>query len=730
MTHPIYNGLVLARSKDPDRLATWTAAAVLAIGVVCFANALIQLERPFAGFVVGPHGVVGFRDRAGWTGPRSGLRPGDRVLSVDGVTVGQNRTLAAVVGAKPIGSSFTYRMEDGRGLAIASQPFTLDDLLWVYAAGAVGGLLHLALGYLVVRLRPDSPAARAHWRFCIGIALFFFTAPGGMLLPVSYVPNYLVSAWLIDPILELATTFPVEMPRARRRLRFVGRLATAGILALLAWGLLDPAMMSTSMRYGILPSVAAFLVLLLLWAWHTINPRDLPETRRKARLVAFGMGLSLGPSVGYTLLQAARLPLPALDLSEFTIGGFPACITYAILRHDALDMSRVLRQLLLYTLLTALLAGIYAGTALGVGVALGEARAPGVGGFAAAIALTLALRPLYDRLRLALDRLTARPAPLDALHSFGQQATGGVQDLEAALCEAVQRVLGATWASVGHQPPRAAELTVPLAVADARSLYVGPRLAPRPYGEAERTFVTTLATQAALGLEQVRLAEEGAASRLREEVATALATERAALVRQLVHDLATDMSAIAVAMDLARAHPESEAPWATMRRGLAHMEAFLADKRAAVAGVAPARRVHALPVVLDRLDAPGHPRPTWVWDAEHDLVALGEVELGQVVTNLVDNALKFSPPGGQVRLHATNEGGMLCLTVHDEGPGIPPELLDTPGDGRRGQHRHPGSGLGLVNVKAIVERAGGRLTWRNEPGGAAVGVSLPLLPDD
>lgn len=98
------------------------------------------------------------------------------------------------------------------------------------------------------------------------------------------------------------------------------------------------------------------------------------------------------------------------------------------------------------------------------------------------------------------------------------------------------------------------------------------------------------------------------------------------------------------------------------------------------------------------------------------------IRLGQAVNNLVDNALKYTPPGGRVRLGARIEPGAVVITVADNGPGVPPAEREAifrrlyRGDASRSQR---GLGLGLSLVKAIVEAHGGTVGVDDAPGGGA-----------
>jgi len=114
------------------------------------------------------------------------------------------------------------------------------------------------------------------------------------------------------------------------------------------------------------------------------------------------------------------------------------------------------------------------------------------------------------------------------------------------------------------------------------------------------------------------------------------------------------------------------------------------------------------------------------------LPALGDRTLiQQAVANLLDNATKFSPPGGTVSLSARSGAGTVVITVADTGPGLaePDRARATERFFRGETARHtPGSGLGLALVQAVVLLHGGQLALEdNQPGLRAVMV-LPAGP--
>ncbi len=102
------------------------------------------------------------------------------------------------------------------------------------------------------------------------------------------------------------------------------------------------------------------------------------------------------------------------------------------------------------------------------------------------------------------------------------------------------------------------------------------------------------------------------------------------------------------------------------------------------------------------------------------------VALERVVTNLIANAVKFTPPGGRVTLAVGTTPAEVAITVSDTGPGIPDELMPRLfGRFERGQGGG-GTGLGLSLVKQLVEAHGGAVVARRAPGGGAeLAVMLP-----
>jgi len=118
------------------------------------------------------------------------------------------------------------------------------------------------------------------------------------------------------------------------------------------------------------------------------------------------------------------------------------------------------------------------------------------------------------------------------------------------------------------------------------------------------------------------------------------------------------------------------------------------------------------------------PRPLTAWaDPDH---------LEKVLVNLISNAVKFTPPGGTVRVNVAPEAAAVRVDVRDSGPGIPPSDLPHIFDrfyrvDEASTRRQPGTGIGLALAKELVDLLGGSLSVSSEEGfGSTFTMTLPL----
>ncbi len=108
--------------------------------------------------------------------------------------------------------------------------------------------------------------------------------------------------------------------------------------------------------------------------------------------------------------------------------------------------------------------------------------------------------------------------------------------------------------------------------------------------------------------------------------------------------------------------------------------------------------------------------------------------MAQVLSNLLSNALRYTPEGGEITLSTKHSTGEVEIRVRDSGPGIDPAELPNIFDrfyrtDKSRQRESGGSGLGLAIAKSIVEGHGGRIWAESEPGeGTTIVIALPLEP--
>jgi signal transduction histidine kinase len=115
------------------------------------------------------------------------------------------------------------------------------------------------------------------------------------------------------------------------------------------------------------------------------------------------------------------------------------------------------------------------------------------------------------------------------------------------------------------------------------------------------------------------------------------------------------------------------------------------------------------------------------------VITADDDKMRQVITNLLSNALKFTPNGGKIRIGARNHTEFIQISVQDTGVGVPKEALEAVFErfhqvkGARDQVTgQKGTGLGLAIAKGIVEAHGGRIWMESEVGqGTTVHLTLP-----
>ncbi len=245
-----------------------------------------------------------------------------------------------------------------------------------------------------------------------------------------------------------------------------------------------------------------------------------------------------------------------------------------------------------------------------------------------------------------------------------------------------------------------------------------PETAPPP---PQAQTLATLAGQTALAVERARFSLQTARTQAQEDSQKL----RNALLSSLSHDLRTPLTSIRGAAEtLAQAGSALDDATradllASITQDTARMTKFLAnimDMARVEAGGLTVRqeRVKLEEVVeaaIARVSGALYTRVNILPDAAY--VQADPALLEQVIVNLLDNAVKYSPPDSHIRISAMREGNKLRIGVADSGVGIAPNELDAVFDSffraSRGDRVAPGTGLGLAIAKAFTEAMGGTI---------------------
>ncbi len=271
-------------------------------------------------------------------------------------------------------------------------------------------------------------------------------------------------------------------------------------------------------------------------------------------------------------------------------------------------------------------------------------------------------------------------------------------------------------------------------------------LAPEPL-----SLLEALAAQTALAVERARLSAESEHTRVQMETEQL----RNTLLSSVSHDLRTPLAAITGAASalLQDGTSLSEVTRSELAQSI-HDEAYrlnrllsnLLDMTRLESGAVQVHKEwypleELVGAVLARLDAQLQHHPVTIRvDQNLPLVPLDEVLVEQVLINILENAIKYTPSGSPIAICALPVTGAVQVEITDAGPGLPPgdeqRIFDKFYRGRQTNLRH-GAGLGLTIARAIVEAHGGRIWAETLPGGGTVfrftlptGEGMPTIAEE
>jgi two-component system sensor histidine kinase KdpD len=255
----------------------------------------------------------------------------------------------------------------------------------------------------------------------------------------------------------------------------------------------------------------------------------------------------------------------------------------------------------------------------------------------------------------------------------------------------------------------------------------------------QRYLLETFVGQTALALERAHLAEE--AERVRLQVETEQL--RSSLLSSVSHDLRTPLASITGAAsglleDDGTLQPQARRELAQLAyeeaERLNRLVGNLLDMTRLEAGIQIEKEWQSLEevigIALNRLEKRLHEHPlTTSLPPDLPLIPFDSLLIEQVLVNLLENAIKYTPPGTTIELSVQVERTDVMIEVADHGPGLPPHTEQLVFDKfyRAQPDSIRGAGLGLAICQSIVKAHGGRIWAENRAdGGAVFRFTLPI----
>ncbi len=265
--------------------------------------------------------------------------------------------------------------------------------------------------------------------------------------------------------------------------------------------------------------------------------------------------------------------------------------------------------------------------------------------------------------------------------------------------------------------------------------------------EVGARVASMLASLLATAMERERLARDARESeeRRRSEAIETEALRRSdavktAILRSVSHDLRSPITAIMTAGEVLRTDgvsaSEKDELLASIRAQVRRLERSVSNllelSRLEAGEAKPLPELWTIDsLIAQALEALGAENDRFDVElpADSPPVSVDPTQLEHALVNLLENALKFSPPGGRIAVRAEPVDGTVVVRVIDDGPGI------SPGEQRRifrpfsraGNGGEGGSGLGLAIARGFVQVNGGRLWVESKPGEGSVFVlALPV----
>ena len=259
-------------------------------------------------------------------------------------------------------------------------------------------------------------------------------------------------------------------------------------------------------------------------------------------------------------------------------------------------------------------------------------------------------------------------------------------------------------------------------------------------GDPERQVAKTFAAQLSLALEGTRMADIAQSATLDAD----RSKMQAALLSSVTHDLRTPLASITASVtgllddDASFGEGERRELLETIRQESVRLNRLVGNlldlSRLRAGALTPSRRPASIEEIVEGVLARMEPqlrnhRLNVLLRDNLPLVPVDVVQLDQVLTNILENAAKYSPPGSEIMVAAARWEDTVQVRIADQGGGIPAELRSKVFEpfGRGDNADGGGTGLGLAIAEAVVKAHDGTIWAEDAPaGGTAIIFRLPV----
>ena len=390
----------------------------LTVTIICVAQALTWINKPFPGFLYNERVAVAPVGQYHWTGTQAGLKYPDKILKADGKPIESIKDLEKTVKDAGTGEPIVYTVERGDHIfttTVSTMRFAWTDLLMTFGSLFLEGIAYMLIGVIVFVMKPNL---RVSWIFltvCLFLSLWSITIFDMQATHFGFIRFYLMATALIPGItLHFCIYFPEPRPFILKypRLQILPYLISFAILVpmeiiyphdgfQLFWSLalVYIFISTTSLIY---PSTYAYF------------KSDSVIARQRAKILLLGAALAfplpvfanlsqqlLGSFLGLRI-QTNFLALPLII--------FPACIAYAIAKHNLFDVDVYIKRAVGYAIMTAIVVCVYLGISIPLNVLVGKYQIAQSRAFPILFTLGVIVifNPLRDRIQAFVDRIFFR----------------------------------------------------------------------------------------------------------------------------------------------------------------------------------------------------------------------------------------------------------------------------------------------------------------------------------